>query len=179
MQCHCDGGQVYNEPAPLLDFIAARFAPHSLLIVFGNCRPLNKMTLRASFNLMVSAAAVGITAQYCDLPASPQWVSTPDAPLALPMHNWTSLKDFTHVQYEGKHLVYGSRVNNSTYGSMNFGLFKNWSDIATATQNEMEGSTVAPTLFYFAPKNIWVLCYQWGPTAFSYRSSNDPTDPNR
>ncbi|KAK0306818.1 hypothetical protein LTR91_002596 [Friedmanniomyces endolithicus] len=136
------------------------------------------MLFQRSLNLAVSAAAVGVTAQYCDLPASPQWASTPDAPLAQPMHNWTSLKDFTHVPYEGEHLVYGSIVDNGTYGSTNFGLFKNWSDMATTSQNRMNSSTVAPTLFYFAPKSIWVLCYQWGPSAFSYRTSSDPTDAN-
>lgn len=136
------------------------------------------MLFRISLNLLVSAAAVGVTAQHCDLPAHPQWAATPNHALAQPMHNWTSLKDFSHVPYHGDHLVYGSIVNNGTYGSMNFGLFKQWSEMAHVSQNGMVNATVAPTLFYFAPKRIWVLCYQWGVYPFSYRLSRDPTDAN-
>ena len=132
------------------------------------------MKLTSTTILLAWAASA---AAHCALPTSYRWTSS--GALAQPQHNWTSLKDFSTVPYKGKHLVYASFVDETAdhYGSMAFGLVNDFHQLNFTTQTPLPERTVAPSLFFFRPKNIWVLAYQWDSTAFSYKTSKDPSDP--
>lgn len=118
----------------------------------------------------------------CPLPSSFEWTST--GPLATPDSpdgaNWVSLKDFTITQHDGQYVVYATVHNSVPEGQPNRGWqgvhlnFDDFDTMDSATQTFIPGM-VAPTLFYFSPKDIWVLAYQWG---FQYRTSTNPSDPN-
>lgn len=109
----------------------------------------------------------------CDLPATFKW--TGGGPLAQPKNGWLSMKDVTHVFHNGQHILYYTTFQ-SNWGS-GMMMFKDWPDAAGAPQTSTSFG-VAPTLFYFTPKDVWVLAYQWGPHKFSYRTSSDPTNPS-
>jgi hypothetical protein len=94
-------------------------------------------------------ASTGVFAAQCFLFTTYKWKD--NGVLALSQSGWSSVKDLTHVSDNGKHLVCASFNKGST--NMNFGLFSDWSQMASAAQNQMGMNTVASILFLFRPKN--------------------------
>ena len=123
------------------------------------------------------AAGTSGTGETCPLPSRFKWTSS--GVLAQPKAGWVSLKDFTYVEHEGKHLIYMTNHDTGTRWGSAMITFSDWPEMSTANQVAMTTSTVAPTLLYFAPKNLWILAYQWGGPAFSYATATDPTDPTK
>ncbi|KAM0188024.1 hypothetical protein ACHAPI_010801 [Fusarium lateritium] len=132
----------------------------------------NKDVLATSMLLL---AAIGDVSAQCVLPSSYKWTSS--GALAQPKSPWVSLKDFTVAPYNGGQLVYAT-VFGSGWGSMAFSPVSNLNQLDSATQTGMSSLAVAPTLFFFQPKNVWILAHQWGPHKFSYRTSSNPTNAN-
>lgn len=126
---------------------------------------------------LLALASIPQVLSQCALSPPYKWTST--GQLATPMSGWASLKDFTCVPFEGNHLVYATTHDeSSSWGSMGFGLFPEFSMMSTASQTSMNPNfAVAPTLFQFTPKNIWVIAYEFGPNAFNYRTSTNPSNP--
>ncbi|HTU58670.1 MAG TPA: non-reducing end alpha-L-arabinofuranosidase family hydrolase [Polyangiales bacterium] len=109
----------------------------------------------------------------CDLPTTFRW--TGGAPLAQPKNGSVSMKDVSHAFHNGQHVLYFTTFQNNWGSGMM--TFEDWPEAASAPQTPTSFG-VAPTLFFFTPKNIWVLAYQWGPHKFSYRTSSDPANAN-
>ncbi|WP_406392570.1 non-reducing end alpha-L-arabinofuranosidase family hydrolase [Streptomyces sp. NBC_00882] len=127
-------------------------------------------------NSTPTTATPASTGNTCALPSTYRWSSS--GPLAQPANGQVALKDFTTVTYNGKHLVYATTSDGTKWGSTGFSPFTNWSDMATARQTQMNEPAVAPQVFYFAPKNVWVMVSQWSQWPLYYRTSSDPTNPN-
>ncbi len=120
-----------------------------------------------------STMVAGGTSGNCPLPSTFKWTSS--GPLAQPKSGLVSLKDFSSVVYNNQHIVYMSTVDSAgAYGGAMM-TFTDWPQMASATQNALPYGGVAPTLMYFSPKKQWILMYEWGPWAFTYLTSTDPT----
>jgi hypothetical protein len=113
----------------------------------------------------------------CQLPATFQWTTTPalaKVPKTIGGHTTVSLKDFSDIVTNGKHVVYATTYENGWKSAMF--TFTNWTDWDSSAGTWFPQNAVAPTLVYFTPKKTWVLTYQWG---FQYATSFDPTDASK
>jgi hypothetical protein len=125
--------------------------------------------------MLLAPAVAAVPLAPCALPTTYNWTST--GPLAENTARGGALQDLTHVVYKGKNLVYATTHDStSTWGTVVFDLFTDWAQMPTLKKTPAPSMT-AGSLFYFRPKDIWVMAYQWGASndAFFYRTSKDPS----
>jgi hypothetical protein len=108
----------------------------------------------------------------CPLPSSFSWTSS--GVLTEPAGNAVSLKDFSVTRYNGKYLVYGTTYESGYKGF--FSTFDDFDDWSSAAKQPVS-SGVAPSVFYYEPKGLWVLADQWGACPFYYRTTTTPDQP--
>ena len=129
---------------------------------------------------MTSASQTGIAVVMavpttCALPSKFKWKDDNGGPIASPKNGWTAIKDFTHVYYNGKHIINMTYYLNG-WNSGAIAPFATWADAAAAAQTKTS-TGVAPELMYFSPKQMWIDSKQWCTGAsFCYMTTSDPTN---
>lgn len=76
--------------------------------------------------------------------------------------------------YNNKWNIYASTTTNTGNYNSVFFSFTDWTSAGSAPQTYLNGG-VAPQVFYFAPKKLWVRLYEW--PLFSYVTASDPAGP--
>lgn len=131
--------------------------------------------------VMQSETASGITVTMnaqtsCNLPSTFKWKDY-GSPVASPKNGWASIKDFTHVFYEGKHYVHMTYYTSNWHSATMAG-FTDWSTAKDAAQTDA-ATGVAPELMYFTPKKVWINSKQWCQNAsFCWMEASDISKPN-
>jgi hypothetical protein len=105
----------------------------------------------------------------CGVPTSFKWTSS--GPLISPRTGAVSIKDPSVVFFENKWQIFAT--DYSTSYNMVYLNFTDWNAADSATKTlastnaNLSGYKAAPTMFYFAPQQLWYLVYQTQTPAYS------------
>lgn len=117
----------------------------------------------------------------CELAPSVEWQAS--APVISPRsdatHDLVAVKDPTVVRFGERWHVYASSVSKTGAYNMVYTSFADWSEAPSAAWYYMDQTpgfntyVAAPQLFYFEPKNKWILLFQSGPPMYSMADTPD------
>ncbi|MBK9576466.1 MAG: hypothetical protein IPK50_01145 [Fibrobacterota bacterium] len=124
-------------------------------------------------SVVMSAAGPSVT---CPMPTTFKWKDY-GKPVAAPQNGWASIKDFTHVFYNGMHYVHMTYYTTG-WNAATIAPFANWAD-ANAAKQTSSNTGVAPELMYFTPKKTWINSKQWcGGASFCWMEATDLNKPS-